>query len=101
MVNLCCDQALIDFVNKAKCLDHNIGCNGWLLCLQALQTVFSHGCESLSGDFCKIWLLHWIKRLMTSNTVGSLCLTFGILFQTYVKDHTAVHFEITCCSVSY
>lgn len=39
MVNLCCDQALIDFVNKAKCLDHNIGCNEWLLCLQALQTV--------------------------------------------------------------
>lgn len=34
--------------------------------------LFPHGCESLSGDFCKIWLLHWIKRLMTSNTGNPL-----------------------------
>lgn len=39
MLTLCCDQTLIDFVNKAKCLDHNPGCDEWLLCLRASQTV--------------------------------------------------------------
>lgn len=39
MLTLCCDQTLIDFVNKAKRLDHNTGCDKWLLCLRALQNV--------------------------------------------------------------
>lgn len=36
--------------------------------------LFPHGCESLSGDFCKNCLLHWIKtKLMTSNALETLC----------------------------
>lgn len=53
MVNLCCDQALIDFVNKAKCLDHILVVMDGFFVYKHCK-LFPHGCESLSGGFCKI-----------------------------------------------
>lgn len=38
MVNLCCDQALIDFVNKGKYLDHT-GCK-WVSSLFTIVAVY-------------------------------------------------------------